>query len=653
MPRYADTDKEKVRDAVDLVDLIGTRTELRRSGPGEYKGLCPFHDERTPSFHVTPDKGMYYCFGCGAGGDAFRFVQETEGLDFVGAMESLAQRYGIELTIEDEDPQAAEKRRARERLMELLERATMFYERFLWESAEAEPARAYLRDRGFTEETLRTFRVGYAPSAWDKLLMAGRQGGFGNKEIFDAGLAVRAKGEGKIYDRFRRRITFPLCDARGRVLGFGARALGKDQQPKYLNSPDGEMFHKGDIVYGAHLARAASTKADEVIATEGYMDVLALHQAGIENAVCIMGTSLTEKQVGELAKLGKTVLLALDADSAGQEAMMKAARVAARSKLTLRVVPLPDGLDPADVVQQRGADAAREMVGGSVPFVRFRIERELHGADLSNAEGKDAAIAALRPVFATLPPSALRQELLAHVADEVDLDVALVSSWLPVAGEQLPVNGGGGGGGGGGARGGWNGGGGGRSGGGRRGGQGGWNGGGGNRGGGGGDWGGGSSWDGGGGWDDAPSVASAARAVSPLARAEGDFLAQCLATPDAAAEILARLDPESFSSDAMGRVVEHVRDHLRAPQDGLGEDDGMLRKAVAKLVTEAAQLAPSRAALQGQLANIEVLRLNREIEQARAAGSGGIAALRRRRDETAERRDALIAQAMEEQGADL
>src|SRR3954468_608995 len=149
MPRYADSDKEKVREAVDIVDLVSKRTELRRSGPGEFKGLCPFHDERSPSFHVTPDKGMYYCFGCGAGGDAFTFVQETEGLDFVGAMESLAQRYGIELTVADEDPAAAERRRARERLMELLERATSFYERYLWESAEADPARAYLRDRGF------------------------------------------------------------------------------------------------------------------------------------------------------------------------------------------------------------------------------------------------------------------------------------------------------------------------------------------------------------------------------------------------------------------------------------------------------------------------------------------------------------------------
>jgi DNA primase len=623
MPRYPDTEREKVRDVADMVALVEARTDVRRSGPGQYMARCCFHEERTASMSVDADKKLFHCFGCGASGDVFKFVMDTEGLDFVGALESLAQRFGVQLTVEDEDPAAVERRRERERLLEVLERAASYYERLLWDSAEAAPARAYLLDRGLTEETLRTFRVGYAPSAWDTIMMTAHRGGFTHRELFDAGLVTRGqKGQGRLYDRFRRRITFPLWDQRGRVLGFGARALGKDQQPKYLNSPDGDIFHKGDIVYGTHLARSASTRADEVIATEGYMDVLALHQAGIENAVCIMGTSLTERQVGELAKLGKTVLLALDADSAGQEAMMKASRVASQSKLNLRVVPMPEGLDPADVVQQQGPDAAREMVGRSVPFVRFQIERELDRADLTHAEGKDAAIAALKPVFATLPPSALRQELLAHVAGEVGLDEALVSSWLPMAGERAAAPGGDGG----------------ANGGGRR-----------NGGGFGSGAGGGFGGSGGGG------IATAERfgtpRVSPLAQAEGDFLAQCIATPDAAAEILAGLDLDSFSSDAMRRVIVHVRDHLRAPHEGLPEDDAMLSGAVAKLVTKATHLIPSRAALQGQLANIEVLRLSGQIDAARTSGTPGIAALVQRRDQLATRRDALIAQAMDEQAS--
>ncbi len=598
MPRYADDSKEKVREAVDMVDLVGSRTELKRAGPGRFKGLCPFHDERTPSFSVNADEGFYHCFGCGAGGDAFSFVMETEGVDFVGALESLAQRYGVELEVADEDPQAAERRRRRERLLELLERATVFYERWLWDSQEARPARAYLLERGLTEETLRAYRVGYAPSAWDKVLMAGRQGGFGNREIFDAGLAVRAKGEGRIYDRFRRRIMFPLADARGRVLGFGARALGADQQPKYLNSADGEIFHKGDQVFGAHLARVAAARAGEVIVCEGYTDVLALHQAGLENCVGIMGTALTERQVGELAKLAPRVLLALDADSAGQEAMLRGAKIAQGRQLELRVVPLPPGTDPAELAADQGGEAVAEIVGRSVPFVRFQVDRELDRGDRATAEGKDRIIEALRPIFGSVPPSALREELLGHVADELDLQPALVSSWLtsPVAEQTAAGN---------------------RS----------------------------------GGRASEPVAEqrpARAAAMSPVVQAERDFLVHCIAMPDVAEELLAGLPDEAFSSAGMRRVVDHLRAHLRAPAEGLPDDDAALRRAVAGLMADAETMAPSRAALQGQLANVELAHLDREIAAARANGTGGIAALRARRDRLVERRDTLIQQAMEE-----
>ncbi|HWH94349.1 MAG TPA: DNA primase [Baekduia sp.] len=603
MPRYADSDKEKVREAVDMVDLVSTRTELRRAGPGRYKGLCPFHDERTPSFSVNADEGFYHCFGCGVGGDAFGFVMATEGLDFVGALESLAGRYGVELTLEDEDPAAAERRKARERLQELLERAAGFYERWLWESAEAAPARSYLAERGLAEETLKAFRVGYAPSAWDKLLMLGRRSGYGNKELYDAGLMVRKKGDGPIYDRFRRRIMFPLCDPRGRVLGFGARALGADQQPKYLNSPDGDIFHKGDIVYGAHLARHAAAKADEIIAAEGYMDVLALHQAGLANVVGIMGTSLTDKQVGELAKLGKTVLLALDADSAGQEAMLKAAKGAARSKLSLRVVPLPKGLDPADVVTQQGSEAARALVERSVPFVRFQVERELDRADLTQAEGKDAAIAALRPVFATLAPSALREELLAHVADQVDLAPSLVSSWLPVAGER-PASGGAA-----------------RAGAGR----------------------------GGRGRGERTSDEPLAISGDPTVRAERALLAYCVGTAAEGRETLERLPDEAFTDELNRRVAVYLREHWDAPVQGLPEDaDEPLRRIVVALVARADEGTLSRAGLQSQLARVELAHINRQITAAKAARTPGIAQLVARRAQVEQRLDAHLGERMEE-----
>jgi DNA primase len=594
VPRYVDDSKEKVLDAVDMVDLVQTRTELRRAGTGRYMGRCPFHDERTASFSVDAERKLYHCFGCGVGGSAFDFVMATEGVDFPGSLESLAARFGVELEVADEDPQAAERRRHRERLLELLERAAGFYVRWLWESAEAAPARAYLTDRGLDEATLREFRVGYAPSAWDKLLMAGRRQGFSNRELYDAGLAVRAKGEGRIYDRFRRRIMFPLSDPRGRVLGFGARALGADQQPKYLNSADGEIFHKGDMVFAAHLARVPATRADRVIACEGYTDVLAFHQAGLKNTVGIMGTALTEKQIGELAKLGRTVLLALDADSAGQEAMIRAAKVAAGRSLELRVVPLPKGLDPADLVQQQGAEAATALVQGSMPFVRFRVERELEAGNLTNAEGKDKIIAALAPVFEALAPSALREELLAHVAGRLDLAPSLVSSWLPVPGAGRPRASGHA-------------------------------------------------------TRSAPSPPPPRPMVTdPVTRAEREFLAQCVATPDAAAEVLDTVDAAKFSSDGMRRVAAHIRDHPHAPQEGISDDDTALMSAVAKLVALAAALPPSRVVLHAQLAEMLVRQKRAEIDHARAAREGGVAQLRAELDRLVERGNRLQAQAMEE-----
>src|SRR3954469_11785024 len=412
-----------------MVDLVGSRVELRRSGGTSFSGLCPFHEERTPSFSVDAAKKLYHCFGCGEGGDAFTFVEKLEGLDFTGALEYLGERYKGPLEVVEERPGDAAKREQRERLLEVLERAATFYLRTLWESDEAAPAREYLASRGLDEAILREFRVGYAPSAWDRLLLTARRAGFGDREIHAAGLSQRGR-EGKVYDRFRRRIMFPLADRRGRVLGFGARALGVDQQPKYLNTADTELFHKGRQLFGADVARAHAAKAGAVIVAEGYTDVIALHQAGMRNAVGIMGTAMTPDQVEALSGLAPAVLLALDADSAGQEAMLRAARVAAGRKLELRVVPLPPGSDPADLVQAQGGPAVAALVDASVPFVRFRVERALATGATADAEGKDRVIDELRPVFAGLPPSVMRQELQHLVADRLDLDEALVVELL-------------------------------------------------------------------------------------------------------------------------------------------------------------------------------------------------------------------------------
>ncbi|MSX02759.1 MAG: DNA primase, partial [Actinobacteria bacterium] len=428
MPLYTDDSIERLRQTVDMGELVGAKTELKRSGQ-QLMGICPFHDERSPSFSVDPVQKVFHCFGCGEGGDLFKFVQLTEGLNFREAVEVLSDRYGVTMELTEEDPQAAQRREKRDRLLELLERTTAFYVRNLWESPEAEEPRAYLASRGLDEQLLREFRVGYAPSAWDKVLVASRQAGYSEQELWDAGLTAKNQ-KGNVYDRFRRRITFPLCDSRGRVLGFGARAIGADQQPKYLNSSENVIFHKGRQVYGADLARAAAAKAGEVILCEGYTDVIALHQAGLRNTVGLMGTALTEDQVAELARMAPVVALALDADSAGQEAMIRAAKVAAGRKLELRVVPLLGGGDPADIVQNDGPDAIRELVAGSVPFVRFRVDRVLALSDLESAEGKDNAVAQLAPIIAPLPASAMRDELTELAASALGVGGSKLTEWM-------------------------------------------------------------------------------------------------------------------------------------------------------------------------------------------------------------------------------
>jgi DNA primase len=529
MARFSSDSRERVRDAVDMIDLVGTRTELKRAGANRYQGLCPFHDERTPSFGIDPANKLYHCFGCGKGGDCFTFVQETEGMRFPEAMQYLADRYGVELEVEAEDPEEAARRAQRERLLELLERTATFYVRHLWESQEAKGARAYLAERGLEEGTLREFRVGYAPSAWDTVLMASRRAKFSNQEIAAAGLAVKGR-QGAIYDRFRRRITFPLCDARGRVLGFGARALGADQEPKYLNSPEGDVYHKGRQLFAIDIARAAAAKSQTVIVAEGYTDVLMLHQAGMKNTVGLMGTAMTPEQVAELARLAPTVLLALDADSAGQEAMLRAERLAHQRKLAVRVVPLPAGSDPADLVQSQGAAAVTKLVEASVPFVRFRVEKTLAGADVSTAEAKDAVIDDLRPAFApdVLPPSALREALLKEVAERLDLVPSLVSSWLSAGAPRRTS---------------------------------------------------------------APAMTAAAPPSARPVHAdapEREFLADCIALPSVGREVLREVDPErDFSSALMRRAHSHLLGHLDAPAEGIAGDDDELRALIAELALSA------------------------------------------------------------------
>ena len=612
MARYTADSKDRVREAADMIAIVSARTELRRAGADEYVGRCPFHEERTPSFGVDPHKKVYHCFGCQASGDVFSFVMETEGLDFAGALESLAQRSGIELETEEENPRAAERRKRRERLHELLGRTADYYARYLWDAREAQPAREYLLGRGLSEEILREFRVGYAPSAWDRILLASRKAGFSEEELLATGLAQRSRSRpGQVFDRFRERIMFPSADARGRVVGFGARAMRDNQPPKYLNTSDGEIYHKRAQLFGIHLARASASRAGRIVLVEGYTDVLALHQAGLRNAVGIMGTALTEEQVGELERVAKVLELALDSDRAGQDAMLRAAGIAGGRKLELRVVALPEGMDPAELIERQGADALRARVEQSVPFAAFRVDRILAGADTGSAEGRDRAVAELAPVLAELPPSVLREELVRRVAGRLDLSQARLAALLsgegadgggPVrfAGARASTGSGSGSG---------------------------------------------SGGSGPGGSGSGDSVArrpggqqAGPGTVEPLdtsERAERRFLAVCVALPEAGAAALAAVDLDGLiRSERLRRAARHLCAHTAAPLADLPPDDDDLARTIAGLVAHAGRAGRVTAErIEHERLVLERLRIERAIRLARLEGRPGIGDLARQREQ--------------------
>jgi DNA primase len=423
---------ERVKQTADIVEVISAHTDLRRQG-ARWVGLCPFHEERTPSFSVDAGEKLYHCFGCGVGGDVIKFVEEKEGLGFADAVELLADRYGVELEREREDPRAEARRQQRRRLEELLDRTAAFYAGYLWESEEAGKAREYLAERGLGEEALRAFGVGYAPSAWDKVLVRGQRAGFSVNELRGVGLAQRGRGGGE-YDRFRSRIMFPIRDRRGRTLGFGGRAMRSDQGAKYVNTAETDFFHKSKILYGIDRAKQAIAKAGRAVVVEGYTDVLALHQAGVEEAVGVMGTAITEEQVATLSGMVDEVVLALDADSAGQEAMLRAQRVAAGRKMRILVAAMPAGEDPAEMmVAEGGAERFRALVDGAVELAAFQVGLVLDRTDAGSPAERDRALNEVAPILAGMGESVSRDDLVRRVAERLDLEPAMVMGRLVAA----------------------------------------------------------------------------------------------------------------------------------------------------------------------------------------------------------------------------
>src|SRR5438105_4552021 len=406
MARIKDASVDEVKAAADMVAVVSARTQLRKTG-GRYLGRCPFHEERTPSFSVNATDKLYYCFGCGAKGDLITFVRETEQLDFAGAIEWLADRFNVQIEYEETSPEQDARRRRRERLLALLDSAATFYERFLWDSQAGSLARDYLAGRGLGEEVCREYRLGLALGG-TTLTRKALEKGFTREELLGAGL-VNRRGN----DYFIGRLLFPLTDARGRVLGFQARKLREDDplRAKYVNSPEGELFRKGELLYGLDRARAAIAKEERAVLVEGNPDVLALRQAGLEPVVAPMGTALTERQLKELGRLTNRVWLCFDGDAAGEAATLRGMELAAAQGFDVHVVALPPGFDPADL-----AEGFEQRLGGAESYLGYRVRLEIE-----RAADRQEGFVRVREVLSRFEDSPERQDAIRYAADKLDL----------------------------------------------------------------------------------------------------------------------------------------------------------------------------------------------------------------------------------------
>jgi DNA primase len=411
MARIKDSSVEAVKAAADFVDVVSARTQLRKSG-ARYSGRCPFHDERTPSFSVNAVDKFYYCFGCGAKGDLITFVRETEGLDFVGAVEWLGERFRVPIEYEESSPEQDARRKRRERLLAVLEQAAIYYERTLWETEAGGMARDYLKGRGLGEDACRAFRLGLALGG-NALARKALAKGFTQEELRAAGLQRQGRND----DYFQRRLLFPLADRQGKVLGFQARKLHDDDplKAKYVNTPESELFHKGSVLYGLDKARASIARDDRACVVEGNTDVIALRQAGYEPVVASMGTALTEAQLKELSRLTKRLWLAFDGDAAGETATLRGMELATKQGFDVKVVPLPSGVDPADDpagFQNRLAEAEPYL------FYRVRIEIE-------RGEDREATFRTVKALLDDAPDSPERQDAWRLANDKFGMTVQL------------------------------------------------------------------------------------------------------------------------------------------------------------------------------------------------------------------------------------
>ncbi|MGH3388811.1 MAG: DNA primase [Actinomadura sp.] len=412
--RIRDEDIALVRERSPIADVVGEYLQLRNAGGGSLKGLCPFHDEKSPSFNVTPPRNLWYCFGCAEGGDAISFIQKIEHLSFAEAIERLAAKAGLQLRYEEGGYTPRREQGQRARLVEAHQAAADFYAEQLG-GQEAAVGRGFLTERGFERADAERFGVGYAPNEWEALVRHLRGRGFSDREMITGGLAK--EGRRGPMDRFRGRLMWPIRDLSGDVVGFGARRLHEgDDGPKYLNTPESPIYKKGSVLYGVDLAKKEIARSGQAVVVEGYTDVMACHLAGIGTAIATCGTAFGDEHIKILRRLLMDkdtfeggVIFTFDGDSAGQRAALRAFDNDQKFATRTFVAVQPDGLDPCDLRVQRGDSAVRDLVASCTPLFEFRIRAEIERHDLETAEGRLAALDAVAPVVAAIKDRGLRQ----------------------------------------------------------------------------------------------------------------------------------------------------------------------------------------------------------------------------------------------------
>ncbi|MCX6980249.1 MAG: DNA primase [Verrucomicrobia bacterium] len=416
MPQIPQEIIEQIAAANDIVEVIGGYFPLRRMG-GTFKALCPFHNERTPSFNVNPHRQIFKCFGCGAGGSVFRFVMDYEHLDFVAAVRKLADKAGIKIPEAEMSQADYERADLRRRLLSLHAEAAEFFHQQLMRGNSADAAREYMKKRGLSAEVAKSWKIGFAPDSWDGLLSAMQAGGFSEMELKESGLFSHGEDSGKMYDRFRGRVMFPICNDTGEVIAFSGRVLFAEQSPaKYVNSPETPLFTKGNVLFGLNKSKRALIAAKQAIVCEGQVDLITAFEAGVQNVIAPQGTAFTDRQARILKRYVDEVVLCFDADAAGEKAAERSLPHLLAEGLLVRVMTLPQGEDPDSLIRTQGAEVFRERVAAAKDFFDHQIDRLTGTPDFATPRGKIAAARKLAELLAFIPDGIAREAVLNNAA---------------------------------------------------------------------------------------------------------------------------------------------------------------------------------------------------------------------------------------------